>query len=221
MPALEWAIKKDVDIISMSWTFNQKTHEDPRETADFKAKIEMASRKHILLFASLNDKEYNTDVANFYPVGMKEVFKIGSAKKWGANADFSVAGTAEYLFPGQEVELKDQEGETIHTSGSSLATAFAAGMAGLILFAMKLHVQSGDDVVPDEVKEKRLSEAKGRDGMAKIFNKLGGIMGSGNHSDVPVAFSKDLFPQNLSDLQSEKTRTLREFLAHIAPAYSG
>lgn len=202
----------------MSWTFNQKKHPNHEETKAFKAAIEEAAKKNKLLFAALNDAEPNSDVGEFYPVGLKDVFKIGSAKKWGANADFPESGKSDYLFPGQDIELQDLEGETMSRSGSSLATAFAAGMAGLILYSMEVHKLTGDSEVPEEIREKRLKDAKTKDGMSKIFNILGENPASGTHKDVPVAFKKQ-FPQAGHMLKDEKMRMLRGFLTRISPEF--
>ncbi len=103
MQAVEWATKKGVDIISMSWTFNQTKHPIEKEKTDFRAAIEGASRQNILLFTTLNDAEPTSDLTSFYPVGLPDVFRIGSAKKWGANAEFGQKFKSHYLFPGQDV----------------------------------------------------------------------------------------------------------------------
>ncbi|KAI1207925.1 uncharacterized protein F4807DRAFT_433754 [Annulohypoxylon truncatum] len=217
LKALQWATKMKVDIISMSWTFNQTRHPIEIERAAFKGAIEEASRNNILLFAALNDAEPDSDVANFYPVGLPDVFKIGSAKKWGANADFNQEGKSDYLFPGQEVALEDPDGETLHPSGSSLATAFAAGMAGLILYTMKLHLVSKDTEVPEQDRKKRLADAKTKIGMTKIFNILGENLPKNIPKDTPVAFQKNHFPHTISSLREERLRTIRTFLQRIAP----
>ncbi|XXG99624.1 hypothetical protein Hte_005965 [Hypoxylon texense] len=221
LQALDWAIKKGVDIISMSWTFNQTKPQIEKERAEFKEAISRASSKNILLFAALNDAEPNSDMGNFYPVGLEEVFKIGSSKKWGAAADFGQKNKSDYLFPGQDITLEDPDGEALHPSGSSLATAFAAGMAGLILYSMKVHLITPDSEVTEEVKAKRLADAKTRAGMVRIFNVLGDNLPKTVPKDIPVAFSKNLFPQTISTLVEDKTRTLREFIQRIAPTYSG
>jgi hypothetical protein len=204
-----------VDIISMSWTFDQKNHQTRQETLDFRTMIQEAS-KGALLFASMNDAEPMVDAGDFYPVGLPDVFKIGSAKNWGANASFAQEGKSEYLFPGENVKLEGLGGNIMPFSGSSLATAFAAGMAGLIIYSMRVHLATNDSEVLEEVKERRLAEAKMKVGMTKIFNILGDNLATGTQKDVPVAFRKK-FPQETTTLKAEKTRILREFLSRNTP----
>ncbi|RMJ17997.1 hypothetical protein CDV36_002316 [Fusarium kuroshium] len=135
--AIIWATEMDVDVISMSWTFEEKMVPVEQRT-NFKNAIQKASNKGIILLSSLNDKEM-TSIKNWLPVNLNQVIKVGSATKWGDKAEFSKRKSANYLFPGQDIPLPSTIGsaggnEKEVASGSSLATAFAAGLAGLIIY---------------------------------------------------------------------------------------
>lgn len=79
--AINWAKEMGVNIISMSWSFKAKGEDyGVDEIANFKRTIAEAKADGILLFASLNDME-GVNIDDYYPCGLSDVFKIGSATK--------------------------------------------------------------------------------------------------------------------------------------------
>src|SRR3954464_7564907 len=131
-----------VDIISMSWTFSQEGSVK-QQRDEFESAILAAAKNKIILFNSLNDKK-TADINNFFPLCYTEVIRIGSANDYGDKADFSKRGAAHYLFPGVAVKFSKTNGKEKGTeeeekgmNGSSLATAFAAGLAGLIIYTAR------------------------------------------------------------------------------------
>ncbi|KAL4960196.1 uncharacterized protein BDV14DRAFT_183134 [Aspergillus stella-maris] len=137
--AVNWALRKNVDIISMSWTIPAKSC-NPQETEDFQAAIAEAIRQKKLLFCALRESEEALIAQGFYPVGLEQVFRIGSATRTG-NLVKTHSGdekSVQFILPGLEVLLDNNEEETRTLNGSSVATALAAGLAALILFCADL-----------------------------------------------------------------------------------
>ncbi|RSL54066.1 hypothetical protein CEP54_010073 [Fusarium duplospermum] len=102
--AIIWATQIDVDVISMSWTFHERTETGEQKTGLMDA-IQKAYNKGIILSSSLNDKEV-TLVRNWLLVKLTEVIRVGSATKWGDKTDFSKRESANYLFPGQDLVFR-------------------------------------------------------------------------------------------------------------------
>ena len=125
----------EVDIISMSWTFEKKDA-TANQITDFTTAINKAANQGILLFNSLDDKMKPENIKEIYPLHLDTIIRIGSATKWGEKSGFSKPTTAHYLFPGQDVKITETEKK--FASGSSVATAFAAGLAGLIIYSQRL-----------------------------------------------------------------------------------
>ena len=85
----------------------------------------------------------NTDT-RCQPSGTKYIFRIGAAEASGAAWKWVDPSDVDFFFPGHNV-LKDRPedfmalengGKT--TTGSSFATAFATGLAALILYCVQL-----------------------------------------------------------------------------------
>ena len=146
--ALEWAVEQGFDIISMSWTI-KKNDSDNSEKGMERLKNVLSTceaKGKSLLFCSAPDIGQPSAADDYYPFGCTEVvkkFKIGAA-----TADGSVYPWAgkeiDYILPGENVVLR-QEDQKYHQSiqncpktGSSVATALAAGLAALIIHCVKL-----------------------------------------------------------------------------------
>ncbi|KAK3389075.1 hypothetical protein B0T20DRAFT_464739 [Sordaria brevicollis] len=141
--AIYAAIDKGVHIISMSWTINVKDG-DPNGNVLDRA-VNAAAEKGILMFCSASDKGAN--VQHTYPAkATKNIFKIGAAKDSGAVDEWvGDLSLIDFTFPGNKVD-----GEGNRASGSSVATAYAAGLAALILYCVQVRLY----LAPDEGKEK-------------------------------------------------------------------
>jgi len=212
-----------VDIISMSWSFNtEKRH--GHEIDDFEKAIRAAAGKGILLFAAINDSE-RANLANYLPIRMTEVIRIGSATSHGRQTEFTQPMSAEFLFPGNKVVLPapgSTTGAKVEVSGSSTATAFAAGLAGLIIYIMRVHESAKDSGVERQECAQRLEETKKKVGMARIFRALGGhdtTKIGGVDLDVGTVALRDHFPQNPIERSKEigDDALLADFLHRIMP----
>lgn len=96
--------------------------------------IGAAVMKNKLLFCALRETEDALIAKDFYPVGLDQVFKIGSATRAGnlVKTNSGDENIAQFILPGLEVLLEHETGvNTLH--GSSVATALASGLAALIL----------------------------------------------------------------------------------------
>lgn len=127
----------------MSWTIDVKDG-DPNGNALDKA-VEAAADKGILMFCSASDKGAN--VQHTYPAkATYNIFKIGAAKDSGAVDEWvGDPNLIDFTFPGNKVDVEGNR-----ASGSSVATAYAAGLAALILYCVQVRLY----LAPNEEKDK-------------------------------------------------------------------
>ncbi|KAI0437936.1 hypothetical protein F4803DRAFT_536878 [Xylaria telfairii] len=160
--ALRLALDQDVDIISMSWTFEYKLDDEDDDKREFAKLIEEAARSKKLLFGALSDKVHG--MQPLAPAGLPNVIKIGSATTYG-KAEGKVAHTKpDFILPGEDAEVSPDQ----TAQGSSFATAFAAGLAAVVLYCLKIQCV----VDSNAQREKALRMARTSSGMKRIFNAL-------------------------------------------------
>lgn len=160
--AIETAISKGVNIISMSWTVSAESSRDSPEKKQIAAAVNRAYQEGICMFCTSNDGGHF--VKDTYPAfeNRDHVLRIGAANADGT--PFSWAGSVEeldYILPGVDV-VKRKPGycggqllkENIHAmetnTGSSVATALAAGLAAMILTCAKMAAISSFDASKPE-----------------------------------------------------------------------
>ncbi|KAL8306097.1 hypothetical protein RB600_008803 [Gaeumannomyces tritici] len=134
--AIEWAVSKGVDIISMSWSI-----ESPGEGENaLRDAMEAAAKDNILLFCA-SDDQGNKSTEQPYPARLarNSSFYIGAATAWGRE-DSAVHNLVNYIAPGVEsvkelaTAARVPAGATPELlMGSSIATARIAGLAAVIL----------------------------------------------------------------------------------------
>ena len=211
----------DVDIISMSWTFKRKGIENDEDEKNFNELVKNAfdSRK-VILFGSLPDDGPTTITSQYAPVGLPGVIKIGSATIWGQKTKENVFADPHFLLPGEE--LPTSTGKI--ASGSSFSTAYASGLAGLVLYCLKAHMELEDPYAmkgewePDDDRTKRLIRAKSVSGMTAIFKVLGG-----KNADNKIEGGCFIRPYltlqgNFEDSQEQKLKTVRDIVTEILPS---
>lgn len=159
LQAIKWAVKQKVDIISMSWTFERtETNGDAMER--LREEIDKANKDQILMFSSTDDKGLTgPDQARVYPTCLKSqgIIRIGAATQSGAVSDWS-GKEVDYVLPGENIEIDDpMSGHNAHllehpssnashhghlthptATGSSYATALAAGVASMIIYCAEV-----------------------------------------------------------------------------------
>ena len=134
----------------MSWTF-ERTPSNKTEISQLETVIDEAHKKNILMFNSVPDSGKNGPrVENIYPTCLKDsgVIRIGAATRTGDPSAWSGAD-CDYVLPGEGIAFdhtntpywptennaidnaSHAKGESF--TGSSYATALAAGVAALVL----------------------------------------------------------------------------------------
>lgn len=132
--AILWATESGVDIISMSWTIETPIIGND-DMQDLKTAVEAAKSKGILMFCSTSDQGRSTS-DNCFPGDFDGCIKIGGATETGEALTWVNADKVHFLLPGINVPFTSNEGKIIsYESGSSVATAAASGLAGLIMFS--------------------------------------------------------------------------------------
>lgn len=134
----------------MSWTVRKETGPDEDNSADIariKNALRQATMDRKLVFCSAPDTgEISSDeLSSYFPVGsgIQELFRIGAAK--ADNTPWPQAGgrnIVDYVLPGHDVAEKKgdevlQNGKSLK-SGSSIATALAAGLAALMIHVVRM-----------------------------------------------------------------------------------
>ncbi|EHL02277.1 putative Subtilisin DY [Glarea lozoyensis 74030] len=132
--AITWAVETcKADIISMSWSFQSDAQAkiNPDDVQLFREAIGKAIAQKKILFASLHDQGSTLDYKTFLPMGIQGVIRIGSSTSYGKPSDMNSDGSIEFALPGEKVE-NHASGKEV--TGSSVATAIAAGLGALIIY---------------------------------------------------------------------------------------
>ncbi|KAH6627368.1 hypothetical protein F5144DRAFT_534928 [Chaetomium tenue] len=156
--AVDWAIRRNVHIISMSWSL-VKVDANKEQIAMLDSKIQEAARKGIIMYCAAADQgQYGSDL-ELYPAraDTKHVKAVGSARENGAASTSVDPSQVEYLFPGEEIEGLGKR------KGSSAATALASGLAALVLCCFEKQLGKGGS--------SRIANPKN---MHEVFEKLKG-----------------------------------------------
>jgi hypothetical protein len=185
LQAIHAAIRKKVHIISMSWTIDPPEDEDERRCLD--NAINEAANADILMFCSASDRGAK-QIATYPAKATGKIFTIGAATASGA-ADPWVGnlGTISFTFPGNKVETDggpggDTKGKEI--TGSSVATALAAGLAALVLYCVQVRLL----LAPEHERQKARRDVqalKKHDHMMRAFKDIGTTEAS-NHKFIEV-----------------------------------
>ncbi|RSL48086.1 hypothetical protein CEP54_013099 [Fusarium duplospermum] len=148
--AVRYARSLGVSIINMSWSI-EPTEASKNSLDDLRRAINLAEESKILMFCSANDQGKTEDKSypgqcSRGPLGT--LCKIGAATATGGEYHYVSLGDVDFLFPGRVVEKEQDEDAADNAAGtglkdrsaegSSLATAFASGLAGLILYILQL-----------------------------------------------------------------------------------
>ncbi|KAJ0422256.1 peptidase S8/S53 domain-containing protein [Aspergillus carlsbadensis] len=144
--AVEYAVEHEFDIVSMSWTVEEdSTSSNSRDHFNrIQKALERKDRRMPLLFCSAPDIGHHK-TNDYYPFGCKSItnmFRIGAATVDGL-AHPRVSDDVDYILPGHNVlphsnDLVGTDGPMTPMTGSSVATALAAGLAALIIHCVRL-----------------------------------------------------------------------------------
>ncbi|KUJ16880.1 uncharacterized protein LY89DRAFT_669327 [Mollisia scopiformis] len=181
--AVRAAVDRKVHIISMSWTI-ERTAQNVSDIADLETAIELAAKQGILMFCAANDQGISSDQSFPAAASTKHLFKIGAAEasgtvwKWVGDP-----AQVDFIFPGHNV-VKDRPNDAPldkckTLTGSSVATAFASGLAALILCCVQLGAlttQAANERLaqaPGAVSMEDYKAMKGHERMKEAFMGIG------------------------------------------------
>ncbi|KAK4225133.1 hypothetical protein QBC38DRAFT_457589 [Podospora fimiseda] len=136
--AIRWAVDQKVDIISMSWSINPR----PETTKGLEEALNAASGDKIIMFCSSIDEGPTTMLDTTYPGKSGKCIKIGAATGFGTKLSWVSEANSDFLLPGESLQpaadLKLWGDHHPGSFGSSVSTALAAGLAGVILYCDRL-----------------------------------------------------------------------------------
>ncbi|CAD6444527.1 beb5f8ce-0045-4c4b-a4ef-6b03b5f527a4 [Sclerotinia trifoliorum] len=220
--AIDAAVDKKVQIISMSWTVKQPDS-NSEEKEKFDAAVRRAVSAGILLFCSAADKGLHQD--NDYPAASNPVsiFKIGAAKANGNVWDWVPSiKSLDFIIPGYEVAEKASLGDDPAKSfqpqtGSSIATALGVGLAALVICCVQLaaiHTEMTREVnkldAPTALTLHDLQNVKNHENMKTALQNIGTSVES-EHNFIEVW---KLFDRATKDMKgSEKMEQLRVIMS--------
>lgn len=214
--ALRWALEIGADVISMSWTYEMRDDNLDTDKIEFKNLVKEAVDGHkAVLFGSLPDLGPIKDASSHSPVGLDGVIKISSATRAGSVVEDNIHQFCDFLLPGQDIE--NSRGELVQ--GSSYSTAYAAGLAALVLYSFRVLDGLLDE---DDLAQKALRVAKSPKGMKGIFQRLapktemeaGGINNSAGHFVRPFYL---LHAPDSSKGGSGELQHLRDTVNNLVP----
>ena len=175
----------------MSWTI-EASLTDSKDLALFKEAITEAKSKEILMFCATSDQG-SISSENCYPGKWGECIKIGAATALGDKCTWVPDGHYDYLLPGKNIpfEWKRTDGfSTWYESGSSLSTALASGLGGLLLYCDRV------------VKGKESTDLRSKEAMGDLFQNLAVTTKSQKYVRADDWFSKR-FQKRLQESRSE------------------
>lgn len=174
----------------MSWTVREVTGSDEDNSADI-SRIKTAFRqatinKKIVFCSAPNAGDISPDKLNsYFPVGssIQELFRIGAAK--ADNTAWLQAGgrnILDYILP--EHDIAERKGDEVVQnnkslkSGSSIATALAAGLAALMIHIVRMaairtyELKKKNDIKGNLIKLAALKTIKSPATMRKTFDSM-------------------------------------------------
>lgn len=137
---IEWAIKHNMDIISMSLGCRASSEELHKA-------IKKAHKHNITIVAAAgNEGDENPDNDMSYPARYPETIAVGSVNKYFKRSWFSSDGEElDIMAPGQDIYSTYLDNKYAILSGTSMATPFVTGVVALLL---SKHKNTKDNKTP-------------------------------------------------------------------------
>ncbi|KAI8675461.1 Peptidase-S8 domain-containing protein [Fusarium keratoplasticum] len=179
------AVRKKVHIISMSWTIDPP--EDEEERRALENAITKAASADILMFCSASDQGAK-HVATYPSKATPKIFTIGAATASGTvDSWVGNINNISFTFPGTKVELDGGPTDTAvkEVTGSSVATALAAGLAALILYCVQVRILLATDPVEKQKARRDFQSLQKHESMMRAFKDIGTTEES-NHKFIAV-----------------------------------
>ncbi|KAI0400668.1 hypothetical protein F4802DRAFT_619718 [Xylaria palmicola] len=215
-PAIDWAVQEGVHIISMSWTI-------PSDHKCLDQAVEEARDRGILMFGSASDQGAKNSIkpymAKLAEDGKGPVICIGGARDFGL-ADDRARSEGEFFFPGQTngipAPLPPLKSNFGTKTGSSVATALAAGLTALVMLLVDMSSRYGPNTStksgPAPNYRKELQDPMNIRDIFKSMLEQSGINKSSNETQkdiiipVDMYFSYDRLNYKLHKAPTEKRR---------------
>jgi hypothetical protein len=201
LQAIDWAIKCKVDIISISAGFQ-------RDNNDLREAVRRAHNADILIFAAASNWG-NLESAVAYPARIKDqvfcIFSSNGANKATTDKNPGPRTNADnFAFLGEDIDV--HASGSLPISGTSMATALAAGFAARML-DFSLHPDSQGAGI-----DARMFHTK--PGMTAVLNKISSPSG-GFHCITPWFLCKDADTQTRELARGSMQKVLKEALEEI------
>jgi hypothetical protein len=134
--AVRWAITKEVHIISMSWAI--ESSRSASDILEFHKAVKEAEEKDIIMFCAFSDQG-NVSSTDCFPSEFTETLTVGAATALGHPCTWVNKELVQLLLPGEHIIIEaNPTSPSKPESGSSMATALAAGLAALLLYITQL-----------------------------------------------------------------------------------
>ncbi|KAI0443183.1 hypothetical protein F4803DRAFT_550444 [Xylaria telfairii] len=130
--AVRWAINCNVDIINMSWTI--EGHSESDEPEPLKAAVKEARDLIIVMFCSASDQGGNSKALCYPRMWHDTCIGIGALSVMDTPSVMLESQQVDFMFPGENIMVQNNDGTVLEGSGSSFATAIATGLGGLLMY---------------------------------------------------------------------------------------
>ncbi|KAH8892459.1 hypothetical protein GQ53DRAFT_805950 [Thozetella sp. PMI_491] len=166
--AVRWATECGVHIINMSWTI--ETSDGEKGLESLREAIQDAREKGIIMFCSASDQAGRSS-PNCYPNKWGGCIGIGALTPYDTPSLMLQPDQVEFLLPGERIVVRNNDGSLVEDTGSSLATAIATGLGGLLIYTT-LILGIGSVPAPPSREERKDFFAWDYDLMHCIFEKF-------------------------------------------------
>lgn len=180
----------------MSWTIDSSGP----EIGELGKIIHEADSKKIIMFCAFSDQG-NVHGKNCMPACCPETITIGAATSWAYPCPWVDSSQVDFLCPGEHVIVdRDAKPGTKPKSGSSIATALAAGLGALLLHITQL-------VMPERYDHLRKNEV-----MKATLRKM---LGSNKYIYVEQHFRLTFKEDDFWSWEAEGKEKLRDLVSSL------
>lgn len=183
--AINHAAGSGAQIICTAWTIKPPPPEDDEDDDEvrrlFVEAVRLAQRNDVLMLCSASDEGQHGDTNYPHAACPDYTFRVGAARWTGASAEYVDARDISFSLPGDDVPLRNMKYEEryfrpfdVH-KGSSIATALAAGLMGLVYECVRMGIiYENDPVKPrDLIKVDDLWSVRKKRAMEEILQRYG------------------------------------------------
>ncbi len=204
--AIDYAVKMNCNIINYSGGGIAPSNDE-------KSAIERANRKGILFVAAAGNERSNSDVRKYYPAdyGLPNILSVTAIDRFQNVLPSSNFGeqTVDVAAPGNDIISTLPNGQYGFMTGTSQATAFATGVAALVMASntelrtasnvIKYLTQTGDN---DEKLAGKTRYKKRLNSYKALATQDSDLAFSGLRVDNAASFGKNQFAAPSDDMES-------------------